>query len=88
MMSLKKVIWRFIMELDVPKTSLIVLCGTAGCGKSTFAQRNFKPTEIVSSDWCRAIVSDDESDIDASKEAFELFYNIIEMEHNGIELIH
>lgn len=66
------------MEVRIPRTSLIVLCGTAGCGKSTFACRNFKSTEVVSSDRCRALVSDDEENMEASKEAFELFYFMIE----------
>lgn len=66
------------MELKVPETSLIVLCGTAGSGKSTFAKKNFKPTEIISSDYCRAMICDDESNMEVSREAFELFYFIIE----------
>lgn len=64
--------------LTIPKTSLVILCGIAGCGKSTFAAANFKPTEIVSSDRCRAMVSDNEENMSVSKEAFELFYFIIE----------
>lgn len=63
--------------LRIPKTSLIVLCGSAGCGKSTFAQKNFKAYEIVSSDKCRAMISDDEENMSVSREAFELFHLII-----------
>ena len=66
------------MGLTMPKTCLVILCGVAGSGKSTFAAKHFKLTEIVSSDTCRAIISDDEGNIYASKEAFELFYFIIE----------
>ena len=66
------------MEIKMPETSLVVMCGVAGCGKSTFALKNFKPTAVVSSDRCRAIVSDDEGNMEASRGAFELFYFIIE----------
>ena len=61
-------------ELTIPELSLVVLVGASGSGKSTFARRHFKPTEILSSDWCRAIVSDDENDQDATKDAFETLH--------------
>ncbi|WP_394368847.1 hypothetical protein [Hymenobacter rubidus] len=32
--------------------------GSTGAGKSTFARRLFKPTEIVLSDACRDLVAD------------------------------
>jgi polynucleotide kinase-phosphatase len=60
------------MELKIPELSLVVLMGASGSGKSTFARKHFKPTEIVSSDVCRGIVSDDENNQAASKDAFEL----------------
>ncbi|HKQ89636.1 MAG TPA: AAA family ATPase, partial [Blastocatellia bacterium] len=41
---------------------MILLVGPSGAGKSTFAARHFKQTEIISSDGCRAMVCDDESD--------------------------
>lgn len=66
------------MELVLPCRSLIILCGTAGCGKSTFASSHFKPSEIVSSDGCRAVISDDEGNMESSADAFQLFYLIIE----------
>lgn len=75
------------MGLLVPQTSLVVLCGPAGCGKSTFAKKNFKPTAIVSSDFCRAMVCDDESNMGVSKEAFELFYFIIEKRMSSGKII-
>lgn len=64
--------------VKIPEKSIVVLCGVAGCGKSTFAAKNFKLTEIVSSDKCRAMVSDDESNMAVSRDAFEIFYMIIE----------
>jgi len=59
-------------ELHIPELSLVVLIGASGSGKSTFARQFFKPTEIVSSDACRGIVSDDENNQSASADAFEL----------------
>ena len=50
------------MQIEIPNLSLVVLIGPSGSGKSTFARRHFLPTEILSSDACRAMVSDDEND--------------------------
>ena len=66
-------------RLRVPTPALVVLCGPAGSGKSTFARKHFRETAIVSSDRCRAIISDSESNIAVSPEAFELFYHIIDL---------
>src|SRR3954449_1421014 len=60
------------MNIKVPNLSLVVLVGPSGSGKSTFARRHFKPTEILSSDACRAMVSDDENDQAVTKDAFEV----------------
>ncbi|MBM7440620.1 polynucleotide kinase-phosphatase [Streptomyces sp. HB132] len=56
--------------------SLVVLIGASGSGKSTFARRHFKPTEIVSSDFCRGLVADDENDQSASRDAFDVLHYI------------
>lgn len=66
-----------IMTIKVPELSLIVLIGASGSGKSTFARKHFKATEIVSSDACRAIVSDDENNQAATPDAFDLLNYII-----------
>ena len=63
-------------ELSVPALSLVVLVGTTGSGKSTFARRHFKPTEILSSDVFRGLVSDDENDQTATEDAFEALYSV------------
>ncbi|MEK2479091.1 polynucleotide kinase-phosphatase [Streptomyces noursei] len=63
--------------LAVPDLSLVVLIGATGSGKSTFAARHFKPTEVISSDFCRGLVSDDENDQSASGDAFELLHFIV-----------
>lgn len=65
------------MRLSVPELGLVVMIGASGSGKTTFARRHFKATEIVSSDTCRAIVSDDENAPDASDHAFELLHTIV-----------
>ncbi len=65
------------MTLRFPELSLVLLVGPSGSGKSTFARRHFKATEIVSSDACRGIVSDDENDQTVSAQAFELLHFIV-----------
>ncbi|MDG9709029.1 polynucleotide kinase-phosphatase [Streptomyces sp. DH10] len=62
--------------LPVTDLSLVVLVGASGSGKSTFARRHFKPTEIISSDFCRGLVSDDENDQSATKDAFDVLHYI------------
>jgi protein phosphatase len=65
------------MILPLPELSLVLLVGPSGAGKSTFARRHFLPTEIVSSDTCRAMVCDDEGDQSATPQAFELLQFIL-----------
>lgn len=60
------------------RPSVVILCGPAACGKSTFAARHFRPTQIISSDHARALVCDDERDQRHSAEAFALVNFIIE----------
>lgn len=62
--------------LTIPELSLVVLIGASGSGKSSFARKHFKPTEVLSSDLCRALVSDDENNQGATKEAFEVLHFI------------
>ncbi|MFF0308273.1 polynucleotide kinase-phosphatase [Streptosporangium sp. NPDC004379] len=64
-------------EISVPEMSLVVLVGISGSGKSTFARRRFAPTQVVSSDFCRGLVSDDENDQGASADAFDLLHHIV-----------
>lgn len=58
-------------------SSLVVLVGAAGSGKSTFARRHFRPTQVVSADACRALVSDEPLDQSASEDAFDLLRCIV-----------
>src|SRR6266550_4289141 len=64
------------MKLTIPELSFVVLIGVSGSGKSTFARKHFKPTEILSSDYCRGLVSDEENSQAATKDAFELLHFI------------
>jgi protein phosphatase len=67
------------MKIALPELALIVLAGPAGAGKTTFARAHFKPTEVVSSDACRALVADDEDDQTATAAAFELLHHIVSL---------
>lgn len=63
--------------LCIPALSLVVLVGPSGSGKSTFARKHFLPTEVLSSDYCRGLVSDDENDQAATNDAFEVLHFIV-----------
>ncbi|MYW45069.1 polynucleotide kinase-phosphatase [Streptomyces sp. SID161] len=62
--------------LPVTDLSLVVLVGASGSGKSTFVRRHFKPTEVISSDFCRGLVADDENDQGATRDAFDVLHYI------------
>jgi protein phosphatase len=64
-------------DISVPELSLIVLIGISGAGKSTFGRAHFRATEVISSDFCRALVADDENDQAATPAAFELLHYIV-----------
>lgn len=64
------------MKITIPELSLVVLIGASGSGKSTFARGHFKPTEVLSSDFCRGLVSDDENDQAATNAAFDVLHYI------------
>ena len=64
------------MKLAIPELSLVVLIGPSGSGKSSFARKYFKPTEVISSDFCRGLVADDENDQSATRAAFEVLHYI------------
>lgn len=64
------------MKISIPDLSLVVLIGPSGSGKSTFARKHFKATEILSSDACRGMVSDDELDQTSTPDAFAVLHFI------------
>ena len=64
------------MNITIPELSLVVLVGASSSGKSTFARKHFRATEVISSDACRALVADDENALDVNREAFGLLQTI------------
>ncbi|MGH9799116.1 MAG: AAA family ATPase, partial [Blastocatellia bacterium] len=64
------------VTIEIPDPSLVLLIGSSGAGKSTFAAHHFQPSEVVSSDRCRAMIRDDESDQMINSEAFGLLHHI------------
>jgi polynucleotide kinase-phosphatase len=64
-------------QVVVPAMGLVVLVGVSGSGKSTFARTHFKPTEVISSDFCRGLVADDENDQSATPDAFDVLHYIV-----------
>jgi protein phosphatase len=63
-------------ELSIPELSLVCLVGASGSGKSTFASTHFGRFEVISSDFCRGLVSEDENDQACTKAAFEVLHHI------------
>ena len=64
------------MTIDIPELSLVALVGISGSGKSTFAAQHFKPTQVLSSDYFRGLVADDENDQSASGDAFDVLHYV------------
>src|SRR3954454_19386823 len=64
------------MPINIPEFCLVVLIGVSSSGKSRFARKRFRPAEVLSSDACRALVGDDENDLAATKDAFEVLHFI------------
>jgi protein phosphatase len=63
-------------DLAVPELSLVCLVGVSGSGKSTFARAHFGPYEVLSSDFCRGLVADDENDQSATGDAFDVLHYV------------
>ena len=63
-------------QINIPELCLVALIGPSGSGKSTFARQHFLATEVISSDACRAMVSDDENDQTVTSDAFDILYYI------------
>jgi protein phosphatase len=64
------------MKITLPELSLVVMVGTTGSGKSTFARTNFKATEVLSSDFFRGLIADDENDQSATGDAFDALHYV------------
>jgi protein phosphatase len=64
------------MRLTIPELAVVALIGPSGSGKSSFARKHFQGTEVLSSDFCRGLVSDDENSQAATNDAFEVLHFI------------
>jgi len=65
-----------VTDLPIPERALVLLVGPAGAGKSTWAARHFRPTEVLSSDAFRALVADDPADQTANADAFRVLHTV------------
>ena len=65
------------MKIAIPELSLVLLVGPSGSGKSSFGRKHFLPTEVISSDFCRGLVADNENDQSATGDAFDLLHAIV-----------
>lgn len=65
------------LTIQLPRRTLLVLCGPAGSGKSTFAAQRFAATTVVSSDHCREMICDDVTNQQVNRDTFDLFYYIL-----------
>lgn len=66
------------MAVHVPEFALVLLVGPSGSGKSSFARKHFKPTEVLSSDAFRGMLADDETNQAVSAHAFEVLHLVCE----------
>ena len=64
------------MRIEIPEIAVVAMMGVSGSGKSTFAKQYFKPTEVLSSDYFRALISDDENNQQVTSQAFETLYYV------------
>lgn len=74
------------LRIQIPELALVVLIGPSGSGKSSFARKHFKPTEVLSSDFCRGLISDDENNQAVTDEAFALLHHIAGKRLSGAKL--
>jgi len=66
-----------------------VLIGSSGSGKTTFAKRHFKASQVVSSDECRARITDDPHHLNCSADAFAMVYFLtrLRLRHERITVV-
>ena len=78
-----------VPPIELPRSGLVALIGPSGSGKSTWATRHARPTEILSSDTFRALISDDANDQDATQDAFEVLHLVAarRMAHRRLSIV-
>lgn len=74
------------MNISLPEPCLVVLVGASGSGKSSFARRHFLASEVISSDFCRGLVSDDENSLEATNDTFDVLHFIAEKRLHNLKL--
>ncbi len=72
--------------IEIPEFCLVALVGASSSGKSSFANRHFQPTEVLSSDFFRGMVCDDENSQSVSGDAFDLLYYAANKRLNNMKL--
>ena len=60
--------------IEIPEVCLVAMVGASSSGKTSFAQKHFRPTEVLSSDFFRGLICDDENCQSITPEAFDLLY--------------
>ncbi len=60
--------------ITIPETCIVALIGGTSSGKTSFAKKYFFPTEVLSSDFFRGMICDDENNQNISPDAFDLLY--------------
>ena len=75
-----------LVTITIPELSLVVLIGPSGCGKSSFAREHFKSTEVLSSDFCRGLVSDDENSQEATNDAFDVLHYVAPVSYTHLDV--
>jgi protein phosphatase len=65
--------------ITYPAAALVILVGPSGSGKSTFAAKHFGPTQVISSDRCRAMIADSEASQAINEDAFALLHHWLEL---------
>ena len=73
-------------RIEIPEFALVAMIGATSSGKTSFALKHFKPTEVLSSDFFRGMVSDDENDQGASNDAFDLLHYAANKRLNNMKL--
>ncbi|WP_431711554.1 polynucleotide kinase-phosphatase [Glutamicibacter uratoxydans] len=61
-------------QLQLPESGLVLLVGVSGSGKSSFAAKHFQKFEVLSSDFFRGLVSNDETNQSVTAAAFEALH--------------
>ena len=64
------------MQMRIPDFGLVVLMGASGAGKTTFARKHFRESEVLSSDHYRTVVGDDDRGGQTTKDAFDIITEI------------